>query len=284
MSTPPSTDPKEARIRSTEGALNRILTLARVLREPGGCPWDRDQTVETLTPYLQEETYEVVEAVGGRDRDSYREEMGDLLFMVSFLGLVGEETSWGTLDEIADEVVDKLVRRHPQVFGGGKPLEADDALQQWEELKRAERGEEDLSSTPSTLGQRPAGLPALTTAFRISEKAGAVGFEWKEMAGALEKVEEEIRELRHEIEIEADSRTLEDELGDVLYSVVNLARYLRIDPERALRGTIAKFTRRVQYIAERLHEKGMTPEVAPLEGMDTRWNEAQKIGVGGNGS
>ena len=118
-------------------------------------------------------------------------------------------------------------------------------------------------------------------AFRISEKAGAVGFQWKELTGALEKVEEEIRELRHEIETEADSRTLEDELGDVLYSVVNLARYLKIDPERALRGTTAKFSRRFQYIERKLHEKGTTPELATLEEMDALWNEAKTERVEG---
>ncbi len=276
-------DPKEARIRAPQGALERILTLARVLREPGGCPWDRDQTVESLTPYLQEETYEVVEAIGDRDREAYREEMGDLLFMGAFLGLVGEETSWGTLDEVANEVIEKLIRRHPHVFAGGKELEAHGALQQWEEIKRAERSEKDTSSVPSALGKRPAGLPALTTAYRISEKAGAVGFQWKEMEGALEKVEEEIAELRREIKADADSRALEDELGDVLYSVVNLARYLKLDPERALRGTTAKFIRRFQYIEEKLHEKGMTPEVATLEEMDALWNEAKERGSSGGG-
>ena len=270
---------KESRIRAVGDPWQRVLMLARVLRGPGGCPWDRDQTVETLTPYLQEETYEVVEAVGARDREAYREETGDLMFLVAFLALVGEEEGWGNLDEVADEAVNKLIRRHPHVFGSGKELESEGALRQWEELKRDEKKDPDESTIPSTLGERPLSLPALTAAFRISEKAGAVGFQWEEMRGALRKVEEEIDELRREIEEPNDVQKLENELGDVLYSLVNLARYLKIDPERALRLTMKKFSRRFRYIEEKLFELGKTPASASLEEMDTLWNEAKEKGI-----
>jgi MazG family protein len=270
---------KESRIRAVGDPLERVLMLARVLRGPGGCPWDRDQTVETLTPYLQEETYEVVEAVGARDREAYCEEMGDLMFMVAFLALVGEEEGWGNLDEVADEAVNKLIRRHPHVFGDGKELESEGALRQWEELKRDEKKAPDESTIPSTLGKRPLSLPALTAAFRISEKAGAVGFQWEEMRGALRKMEEEIDELRQEIEEQKNTQQLENELGDVLYSLVNLARYLKIDPERALRLTTAKFSRRFRYIEEKLFELGKTPAAASLEEMDALWNEAKEQGI-----
>ena len=253
--------------------------LARVLREPGGCPWDREQTVESLTPYLQEETYEVVEAVGERSREAYREELGDLLFMVAFLGLVGEESGWGSLDEVAGGVVDKLIRRHPHVFGETGELEARGALKQWEEIKRGETPGDAPGEVPSALGRRPAGLPALTTAFRISEKAGAVGFEWPDVGGALGKLEEEIGELHAEVNAGAEAETLEDELGDVLYSVVNVARYLGVDPERALRRTTAKFTRRFRHIEARLHETGRTPEQVSLEEMDALWDEAKAKGI-----
>jgi MazG family protein len=268
---------KEARIRAVPGALERVLTLARVLREPGGCPWDRDQTVETLTPYLQEETFEVVEAVGSGNREAFREELGDLLYLVAFLALAGEDTGWGTIDDIADAAVDKLVHRHPHVFGTGPELESDGALRQWEEIKRAEKEPE--GTVPSALGKRPAGLPALTTAFRISEKAGAVGFEWPGVAGALDKLEEEVAELRREVDAEAPRDELENELGDVLYSLVNIARYLKVDPERSLRTTTAKFVRRFRYIEEELHRRGKTPEKATLEEMDALWEEAKGKGI-----
>ena len=270
---------KETQIREVPGALDRVLMLARVLRAPGGCPWDREQTVESLTPYLQEETFEVVEAVGARDQEAFREELGDLVFLVAFLASAGEDQGWGKLDEIADGVVNKLVRRHPHVFGDGNKLGSEGALRQWEEIKQAEKTEEDKSEFSSSLGERPAGLPALTTAFRISEKAGAVGFEWPEINGAIEKLEEEIHELKTEITKNSDSLDLEKELGDVLYSVVNLSRYLKIDPERSLRGATQKFSRRFRYMEQKLFEKGKKPEKSNLAEMDALWNEAKRKGV-----
>ena len=265
------------RIRSVSSPLERIVTLARVLREPGGCPWDRDQTVETLTPYLQEEMFEVVEAVGARNRDGFREELGDLLFLVGFLGLAAEDGGWTTIDDAVNAAVEKLVRRHPHVFGEVRDIGSDGALRQWEELKRAEAAETD--AIPSALGKRPPGLPALTQAFRISEKAGAVGFEWPDRLGALEKLEEEVGELRRDMEQDAPTEALEEELGDILYSLVNVARYLGVDPERALRATTGKFIRRFRYIEAELHARGRTPEQSSLEEMDTLWNEAKSKGV-----
>ena len=273
------TNTKETQIREVSGALERVLMLARVLRGPGGCPWDNEQTVESLTPYLQEETFEVVDAVGARDREAFREELGDLVFLVVFLAAAGEDQGWGKLDEIADGVVDKLIRRHPHVFGDGESMGSEEALKQWEEIKQAEKTTDDKTRFSSSLGERPAGLPALTTAFRVSEKAGAVGFEWPEMNGALEKLEEEIQELRKEIATRSDSLALEKELGDVLYSVVNLARYLKIDPERSLRGATQKFLRRFRYMEKRLFEKGKKPDKSNLVEMDALWNEAKRNGV-----
>jgi len=262
----------ERRVRSAPAPLERIHELVRVLRGPAGCPWDREQTLATLTPYLQEETYEVVEAVGATDPDGVREELGDLLFLVLLVSDAAE-ASGITLDSVADAVVDKLVRRHPHVFGGGPGVGSDGALRQWEELKREE------SSSPvaarSVLGDRPPGLPALTTAFRISEKAGAVGFQWPTTAQALDKVEEEARELRAEIDAGANPRAVEDELGDLLYAAANLARYLGIDPERALRGTIAKFSRRFRHLESALASGGRTPSDASLNEMQSLWEEAK---------
>jgi len=279
MADSPSISDKEARVRAPDSPLERVLAMARLLREPGGCPWDRDQTVESMTPYLQEETFEVVEAVSARDREGFTEELGDLLFLVLFLGAVAEDTGWATLPDVADGVLDKLVRRHPHVFGGDGRLEASGAVRQWEELKRAEHEAKAGEPVPSTLGRRPAGLPALTTAFRVSEKAGAVGFQWPGVGEALDKLAEELGELRTEIEAGAETERLEDEIGDLLYATVNVARYLRIDPERALRGTVAKFLRRFRYIEEKLAERGRTPGGSDLEEMDALWNEAKDEGA-----
>jgi tetrapyrrole methylase family protein/MazG family protein len=276
---PPTTPDPSVPIRDAGSPLERVLALARTLRGPEGCPWDREQTVASLTPYLQEETFEVVEAVAERDPAAFREELGDLLFLVSLLAVVGEETGWGELGQISDQVVEKLIRRHPHVFAGGESLETEGALRQWEEIKRAETKRKEPEGPPSALGRRPAGLPALTTAYRISEKAGAVGFEWPAVAGAMEKVEEEIGELRAAVEGGASEERMEQELGDVLYAVVNVARYLAIDPERALRATIARFIRRFQYIEKRLAEKGTTPERSTLAEMDGYWNEAKEEGI-----
>jgi MazG family protein len=277
----PRRDPtKEERIRSVASPLDRVLALARVLREPDGCPWDREQTVETLTPYLQEETYEVVEAVAERDHGALREELGDLLFLVLLFGAAAEDSGWATIEETAEGVVEKLIRRHPHVFGAGPEVGSQGALRQWEEIKREEKTEgAPPEAIPSALGDRPPGLPALTTAFRISEKAGAVGFQWPDVQGALAKLEEEVGELRAEMASGGSPRDLEREMGDLLYSAVNVARYLRIDPERALRGTIAKFQRRFRYIEARLHEQGLSPERSRLDEMDALWNEAKAQGI-----
>jgi ATP diphosphatase len=275
--SPETPEGRAARIRAVPSPLDRILTLARVLRGPGGCPWDRDQTVETLTPYLQEEVFEVVEAVGARDHEAFREELGDLLFLVGFLALAAEDAGWTTLEDTAARTVDKLVRRHPHVFGEARDIGAEGALRQWEELKRAEAPKTD--AVPSALGKRPSGLPALTQAFRISEKAGAVGFEWPNRLGAVDKLEEEVAELRGDLKQAAPAEKLEEELGDILYSVVNVARYLGVDPERALRATTGKFMRRFRYIEEQLHGRGRTPEQSDLEEMDALWNEAKAKGI-----
>jgi MazG family protein len=280
MATPTENSAKQDRLRAIPSPLERVLALARTLREPDGCPWDQEQTVETLTPYLQEETFEVVEAVAERDREAFREELGDLLFLVLFLGAVAEESGWGTLEEVGAGVVEKLVRRHPHVFGEGPEVGSRGALRQWEEIKRDERAEAaPAASVPSALGDRPSGLPALTTAFRISEKAGAVGFQWPDIRGALAKLDEEIGEFREELDAGARPHALEREIGDILYSVVNVARYLRIDPERALRGTTAKFQRRFRYIEGRLHERGLSPERVSLDEMGALWDEAKAEGI-----
>lgn len=277
MDTTDSSSAKERRIRDQADPLARIRELARVLQGPGGCPWDAEQTVESLTPYLQEEAFEVLEAIAEKDDAGFVEEMGDLFFLLCLLTTVAEAEGRGTLDAMAEGVVDKLVRRHPHVFGTGGPVGADGALQQWEELKRAERGGKEPEAVPTALGKRPAGLPALTTAFRISEKAAAVGFRWEDPGQNVEKVAEELGELRGELDRGTpDPERLEEELGDLLYATANLARHLSIDPERALRSSTAKFVRRFQRVEALLHEQGESPERSDLATMDTLWQQAKR--------
>jgi MazG family protein len=258
-----------------EELVNLVAVCERLMAEDG-CPWDREQTLDTVTPYLQEETFEVLEAIGARDAASLREELGDLFYLLVFTGaLARKEGLDADLSTTLREVTEKLVRRHPHVFGERVVDGAPGAILQWEEIKRSE------SAAGTTLGRRPAGLPALTTAYRIQEKAAAVRFEWTDVRGALAKLREELDELEAALDArgeEADRRR-RDELGDVLYSVVNLSRYLKIDPEVALRGTIAKFMNRFRFIEEELARRGKTPSTSDLDEMDALWNEAKRRGI-----
>jgi len=231
--------------------------------------------VATLTPYLQEEAAEVVDAVGDRDHPGFREEIGDLLFLVLLLAEAGGDENMGSLEDSSAAVVDKLVSRHPHVFGEGGSLETAGAKRQWEEIKQAEKDNGESDAPASALSARPASLNALTTAYRISEKAGAVGFQWPTVAEAVAKLKEETAELEQALTEGADANTLEDELGDVLYSVANIGRYLGIDPERALRGTTAKFMRRFRHVETRLHQENRTPGTSSLEEMSRLWDEAK---------
>jgi tetrapyrrole methylase family protein/MazG family protein len=256
--------------------LARLVEVCRRLMAEDGCPWDRDQTLETITPYLQEETFEIVEAIHARDGALLREEIGDLFYLLVFAAALGRKEGLGTeLGGILAGSAEKLVRRHPHVFGETRVDGADGAIQQWEEIKKAENG------AGTTLGKRPPGLPALTTAFRIQEKAAAVRFEWTDVRGALAKLREEIDELEETLDQSGPEGAARrrDEVGDILYSVVNLSRYLRVDPEAALRGTIAKFMNRFLFIEQELAGRGRTPATSSLEEMDALWNEAKRRGI-----
>ncbi len=245
-----------------------------------GCPWDREQTISSITPYLQEETFEILDAVAQGNGDALREELGDMFYLLVFASALGEKAGLGTsLAGILGEVSEKLVRRHPHVFGDTTVSEPSGAVRQWEEIKKLE------SKSDTVLGSRPPGLPALTTAYRIQEKAAAVRFEWTDVRGALAKLREEIDELEEVLDRKAghSERIAEakriDEIGDVLYSVVNVARYVGVDPELALRGTIGKFTRRFQFIETELKKMGRTPSESDLDEMDALWNEAKRRGI-----
>jgi tetrapyrrole methylase family protein/MazG family protein len=203
------------------------------LRDPDGCPWDREQTLESLAPYLLEEAHEVAEAVAAGDPSKLREELGDLLLQIVFMARIGSENGWFDLDGVADGISDKMVRRHPHVFADREVSDAAEVIRNWEDIKRDERAHE---VTSSVLDGVPAALPALLKAFRMTEKAAAVGFDWRRPADVMIKMREEMAELESELVAGggAASERVRAEMGDVLFVMANLARHLGVEPETAL--------------------------------------------------
>lgn len=253
------------------------------LRSPGGCPWDREQTHESLATYLLEETYETLEAIDSGDRDHLREELGDLLLQVVFHArIAGEHPAdpW-TIEEVAAGIRDKLVRRHPHVFGETEVSGTGEVLRNWEQIKQQERADAGRERR-SALDGVPRHLPALLRAQRVQEKAAGVGFDFPEAAGAWEKVEEEVHELRALVEGEATVEQREEEFGDVLFALVNYARFTGVNPENALRRTLDKFQRRFAHVEARLAEQDRSFDEADLAEMDGYWDEA-KAGEKGTG-
>ncbi len=255
-------------------AVERLLDLMARLRGPGGCPWDREQTLETLRPYLLEETYEVLEALDGGDARAHREELGDLLLQIVFQARVAEEAGRFDFADVADAISDKLVSRHPHVFGGAEARDADAVLRQWAALKRKEN--EAKGGGRSVLEGVPREMPALARAERLTEKASRVGFDWPDAAGAREKVGEELAELDAAI-ASGDRRRVEDELGDLLFAVANLARKHALPPEEALRRAVGRFVDRFRFVEDELARRGVPHGQATLEEMDRLWEEAKEV-------
>ncbi len=252
-------------------AFEALVGVCRRLRGPDGCPWDREQTLESMTPYLTEEAVEAGEAIGSGNPADVAEELGDLAFLSVFcLELLGEGGGPG-LAEALEGAAAKLVRRHPHVFGTAQVADGDAAYRQWQEIKKAEKG-----GQVSLLGEQPKGLPALVAAYRMQEKAGAVGFDWPDVAGPLAKVREEVEEIAQEMRGDTDL-ALAQEVGDLLFAVVNLARHLRVDPERELRAASHRFRDRFHHIERRLADQGRSPTQSSLEEMDALWEEAKRL-------
>jgi len=256
-------------------AFERLVGICRRLRSPEGCPWDREQTLETMTPYLTEEAAESVDAIASGDVDHSAEELGDLAFLVIFcLELLGERSGVG-LAQAYDRASEKLIRRHPHVYGGAAVKDGDAAYKQWQEIKQAEKGDRPTS----LLGDQPKGLPALVAAYRLQEKAAAVGFDWPDLTGPMDKVREEVAEVQHAMDSTGPSAGAETarEIGDLLFAVVNVARKLRVDPEAELRSTMHRFRDRFLHIEKRLAEQGRSPSQSTLEEMDVLWEEAKAL-------
>ncbi|MCE9584723.1 MAG: nucleoside triphosphate pyrophosphohydrolase [Planctomycetes bacterium] len=252
-------------------SLDRLISVMQSLLGPGGCPWDREQTPDTIRAFLLEETHEVLAALDARDADGVKEELGDVLYQVVFLSELFHRKGAFDLAAVIDGIADKLVRRHPWVFGNEKVASPEEALRNWERLKSLEREKKKAS----VLDGVPDTLPALAKAFRLSSKAARVGFEWPDIGGVLAKLDEEIGEFK-EVVKGGDVSRIEDELGDVLFTLANVAREMKIDPEGALRRTNDKFVKRFRYVEAKLRERGKQPETSTLEEMDALWNEAKK--------
>lgn len=255
--------------------LEELIEIMAVLRSPEGCPWDKEQTHESIVPYLIEEAYEAVDAIERRDFDELKKELGDVLLQVLFHAQLAKEAGRWDIEDVAAATVVKLKHRHPHVFGAVQADTAKKVLANWEQIKREERK---AQGSESMLDGIPNHLPALRKAKRVQEKVARVGFDWQHTEEVMAKVEEEFREFRQAYESKVQDR-IEDELGDLLFAIVNLARFLDADPEDSLRRTIGKFTRRFQYIERELDRKGTTPHESTLAEMDALWEKA-KAGEG----
>ncbi len=251
----------------------RLVEIMARLRGENGCPWDRKQTHASIKPYLVEETYEVLEAIDEGSAGKLCEELGDLALQIVFHAQMAAEANCFTITDVLRAINEKLVRRHPHVFGDVKADTAQEVLFNWEQIKRQER--EEKLGRASALDGVPRELPALLRAHRLQEKASRVGFDWNEAREVLRKVDEELAELRAAMDGQAPER-VEAELGDLLFSLVNLSRFIAVNPEEALRKTIARFIARFQYVEETLAQQGKNPEQSSLQEMDALWEEAKE--------
>jgi MazG family protein len=263
----------------------RLVEIMRVLRAPGGCPWDREQTHASLRPFVLEETYEVLEAIDAGNVAELREELGDFLFEAVFLARISEEAGDFTIGDAIDEIRAKLIRRHPHVFAketGDEGITSGEVLERWETIKareRAARGTPETGSAKTTLSGVPKTLPSLLRAYEISARAAAVGFDWAKTEDVLDKIDEEVAEVRHEVESGATGNLsrAEEEMGDLLFAITNLSRKLGIEPEAALRRASEKFTKRFDAVERAFASRGRTLSETTLEEMEAEWQKAKAL-------
>jgi MazG family protein len=258
-------------------ALPRLVEVMERLLGPDGCPWDKEQTLETLRPFLVEETYEVLDALARDDVAGHREELGDVMFQIVFHAAIRQREGAFDIDDVCNAISDKLIHRHPHIFAETKGIEtSEQVLQQWGEIKAAEKAAKGIRTDRILSGVKPG--PALARAQKIGTKAGKVGFDWPGWQGSFEKIEEEVKEVREAIETK-DQAEIHHEIGDLLLAVVNVARKVGVDAEQAMLDATLRFQRRFEFIEDRLTERGKTPQMSNLEEMDALWNAAKKAGV-----
>jgi tetrapyrrole methylase family protein / MazG family protein len=256
---------------SNVGDVSRLREIVTRLRAPGGCPWDREQTHVSLRAALIEECYETIEAIEKADDANLREELGDLLLHVVMHAQMGEERDAFNFEDVVEAVCDKLIRRHPHVFGSAQATESAQVVRLWESIKRVEKG-----AKSSVMDGLPATFPALLLAHEVQKRAARVGFDWDDAFGALEKVEEEIEELREAISSEGRP-TIEEELGDLLFSVVNLARKLGVDSEMTMAAATRKFLRRFRALEAQIAAEGRKLEQTSAQDMNALWERNKQV-------
>ncbi len=253
-------------------SFQKLLGIMEALRAENGCPWDREQTRESLTPYLVEETYEVLEAIDEGSPQKIKEELGDLLFQIVFHCQLAKERGEFSMEDVIDAISEKMTGRHPHVFGDAKFETSEKVMKQWEDRKK-----EEGKNRESILEGVPKELPALLKAHRIQSRAARVGFDWNRVGEVMEKLDEELSEFREALE-QKDQAAIEDELGDVFFVLVNISRFVGVNPEDALRKTITKFISRFRYIEMKAASSGRNLSDMTLQEMDLLWEEAKEAG------
>lgn len=268
---------KSRRDRKTANDVNPLVHLIERLRGKNGCPWDKKQTPQSIAVYLIEEVYELVEAIHSGNPDDICEELGDVLFQVLFIGHLYKEDDHFDLDDVIDRIIRKMVRRHPHVFGDQTVNSADDVKKQWQQIKNNEKDQHGQSSILDTV---PGKMPALMRAYRISERAAGAGFDWEDISGVAIKVEEEWDELKDELAAMSDTDKnrdrVSDEFGDLLFTLVNVARFARIHPELSLRDAVKKFEKRFKYMEAMISDQNGSLNRTSPEQFDRLWNTAKK--------
>ena len=257
----------------SDSTFSELVAIMARLRGPGGCPWDRQQTHATLRPYLLEEAHEALEAIDAEDDAELCKELGDVLLQVVFHAQIAAEEGRFDIEAVGQAIVEKLIRRHPHVFDDASVDGADEVLRRWEQIKKQER-EEQGEVAPSLLEGIPKHLPALMRAHRIQARVAQQGFDWDDIDGVLDKVEEEFAEVRKAWEL-GGAAVVEEEFGDLLFSLVNASRFLKVDPEQALRRAVAKFERRFRALEETVHARGEEVAALSLAALDEIWDEVK---------
>ncbi|MGX5914282.1 nucleoside triphosphate pyrophosphohydrolase [Aliidiomarina sp. Khilg15.8] len=256
-------------------SLHRLLGIMQALRDPtGGCPWDIKQDFHSIVPHTIEEAYEVADAIAQDNPAAIRDELGDLLFQVVFYAQLGRERDWFDFSDIAEGVSDKLVRRHPHVFGDSEVTDADGVKEQWEAIKREERAQKNADA--SVFSDVPANLPAMLQALKIQKRCRSVGFDWDDIADVTDKVREEVDEVAEELEGDVDQTRVEEEIGDLLFAVVNLARHSKVNPENALRRANQKFMQRFRYIEKEVARQERPLQDHSLQELEAYWQQAKQ--------
>ena len=263
---------------SPGAGFERLVQIMAQLRAPGGCPWDREQTFDTIKPYLLEESYEVMDAIDARDWPGLADELGDLMLQAVFFAQMASEAGHFGIRDSLNAINEKLVRRHPHVFAGGDAKTADAVTRRWDEIKAEEKQAQNKKADAGILSGVPRSLPSLVEAQKIAAKAAGVGFDWENIDQAFDKLKEELAELET-ARSTGTSEQVEDELGDLLFVLVNIARFLKVDPEQALRKTNAKFRRRFGHVEAGLASQGKKPDDVTVNEMETLWQEAKRRGL-----